>query len=130
MPNPESIGIPVTCSFNGSTALGLLQSAGNQRSGTEVEAKNEVGVTKHFEIINRKNELSLNYVRYTGVGFPDVDDIVIIAGHEETVYNGAYKVVTAGAEYSQEGYPAVPLTMRRYSDGDVPSATTTTTTTV
>lgn len=129
MPNVESLGISVTCSFNGSTALGLLQDASNQRSGTEVEVKDENGVTQEFEIINRRNNLSMTYVRYSGVGMPDVDDIVTIAGHKETVFNGTYKVVTVGEQHQQEGYPAVPLTMRRYTDGDTPSATTTTTTT-
>lgn len=130
MPTPEATGIAVTCSFNGSTALGLLQNSSVSRTGTETEAKNELGVTKHFELINRVNNLSMTYIRYTGVGMPDVDDIVEIAGHKETVLNGAYKVVSTGEESTQDGYPSVPLSLRRYTDGDIPTATTTTTTTV
>jgi hypothetical protein len=126
MPSPNTQGVAVTCSFNGSTALGLVQGAGVQVSGTEVEAKNNLGQTAEFEMINPTNNVTITYVRYSGVGFPTVDDIVDVAGFVESIHNGVYKVVASGEEHTQDGYPAVPLTLRRYTAVGVPSATTTT----
>ena len=131
MPDAESMGTDaITMSYDSVTALGLLQSAGGSiAAGVKAQARNGTGQTAEVTYKDWVSTFNVEYVPYDGVTFPPHNAIVAVAGCADDDLNGAYRVINVGEQYTNQGYPTKPITLERYLDVGVPTATTTTTTT-
>lgn len=127
----ENMGVAVTCTYDGSAAIGELQGAGaNEAPGFTTEAKGETGVVVAMTQGDHRAAFTLEWIPEDAATFPPKNAIVQIAGFHNSSFNGPYRVTGRGERQENTGYPSMTLSCVRYTDGAIPLSTTTTTTTV
>ena len=123
-----AMGVPATLliRFGAVTAWGKTQSFGGTISpGLTATVKDDSGNTSDETLRDHTSVVTVVWKPEAGVKQPTYNDIVQVAGFEDTNRNGPYRVIETSETSTNTDYPDKGITLRRYLENGVPAATTT-----
>lgn len=106
----------------GAGSYGYVQSIAFSNEGEELLIKDENGITQEEDLYDNVNNVTVTAKFDRSNTLPSRGDAITLSACPSTDFDGKYTVVTVGADEANTDVANISLTLRRFVDGDVPSA--------